>query len=193
MSKALTNYLNNIKDRDIKISAKTIVNAIENEPKTIQVINIYRKGETVKEIKNSNTVFEQDKEYKITVKTYMTKPDSVNFTFHSTWNEGKAMPFRIMYGKIINQTKNMIRMQLKAKITETGICLKCGKILTNEVSKLYGLGPECGQHYYINPLSKEEFELHKQSIKNKLEEIKWEGWIPKVSIIDMEEINGKAY
>ena len=29
-------------------------------------------------------------EYKITVKLYMTKQDSVNFTFHSTWNDGNG-------------------------------------------------------------------------------------------------------
>ena len=190
MSKALTNYLNNIKGEDIKISAKTIVTTIENEPKTIQVINIVKKEEKPQRTNDFQVSPKQDIEYKVTVKLYMTKQDSVNFTFHSTWNEGKAMPLRVMYGKLVGQTKNMVKMQLKGKITETGVCLKCGRALTNEISKLYGLGPECGQHYYINPLSKEEFELHKQSIQNKLEEITWEGWIPKVAIISMEEVSG---
>ena len=152
----------------------------------MQVINIIKKAEIPQNSSNNTVTGDYNKEYKVTVKMYMTKQDSVNFTFHTTWNNGKAMPLRVMYGKIIDETKNMFKMSLKGKITQTSICLKCGRVLTNEISKLYGLGPECGQHYYINPLSKEEFEAHKQSIQNKLEEITWEGWIPKVAIISME-------
>lgn len=189
MSKALMQYLKNIKGKDIDIEEKSIVTSIDLEPKKRHVINI---SKTSNNQNKSNYIKDLgiDKQYKVTVKLYMTKPDSANFTFHATWNNGKAMPLRIMYGNILESTKNMIKMKLHGNITETSICMKCGKVLTNEISKLYGLGPECGQHYYINPLSKQEFDKYKESIKNKLNTIEWEGWIPKVSIISMEEING---
>ncbi len=189
MTKALMQYLKNIKGKNINISEKSIVSSIDLEPKKRQVINIYKINNNQNKIDYTNNL-SIDKQYKVIVKLYMTKPDSMNFTFHSTWNNGKAMPFRIMYGNILESTKNMIKMKLHGDITETSICMKCGKVLTNEISKLYGLGPECGQHYYINPLTKQEFDNYKESIKNKLKAVEWEGWIPKVSIISMEEVNG---
>lgn len=190
MTKALMEYLKNIKGREIKINENSLLGSIDNSPKPRPVINILKKGITQEKSTSFSDVSVSDKEYKVTVKLYMTKPDSLNFTFHTTWNNGKAMPLRVMYGKVLESTKTMVKMSLKGKITETGVCLKCGRVLTNDISKLYGLGPECGQHYYINPLTKEEFERYKESIKNKFEEIKWEGWIPKVSIISMEALNG---
>lgn len=182
MSKALTDYLNKfIGNYNVKIA--------QNEAKQGEVIQILKTTKTLQNNSN-NAVISHNKQYKVIVKLYMTKKDSVNFTFHTTWNNGNPMPLRVMYGEILQETKNMYKMSLVGKITHTDYCLKCGKPLTNEISKLYGLGPECGQHYYINPLSKEEFENCKQSIQNKFDEIKWEGWIPKVAVISMEEING---
>lgn len=184
MSKALRNYLNNIKDKDIEF-----INETNSDNTSISIIKISNKAIKLKN--NVITTLNLDKNaiYKVVVKLYMTKPDSLNFTFHTTWNNGKEMPFRIMYGKVLEETKTMVKMNLKAKITQTDYCIKCGRLLTNDISKLYGLGPECGQHYYINPLSLEEFEKYKQSIQQKLEEIEWEGWIPKVAIISMEVYN----
>lgn len=191
MSKALDTYINNIKNAGLNVSEKEMVITIDSGTKNARVINILKYVQSVDDTKTSNCV-NLDSLYKVTVKLYMTKPDSINFTFHTTWNNGIAMPLRVMYGKIIEQTKNMYKMQLQGKITKTDVCLKCGKPLTNEISKLYGLGPECGQHYYINPLTKEEFENYKKSIQDKFSNITWEGWIPKVSIISLEEVDGKV-
>lgn len=191
MSKTLTRYLNNIKDENIEISQKSIVTTIDNTPKTVNVINIIKKHQNTKETLNFNKPL-KDQIYKVIVKIYMTRSDSVNFAFHTTWNSGNPMPLRVMYGTVIDETKNMYKMHLTGRITQTDFCLKCGKALTNEVSKLYGLGPECGQHYYINPLNEEEFNKYKQSIEEKFNDIEWEGWLPKVSIISMEAINGEV-
>lgn len=186
MSKALRKYLNNVKDRDIEFVDLPNLD-IE---KSRVLIKISRKASKSKNQVEITSKLDNNAIYKIVVKLYMTKPDSVNFTFHNTWNNGREMPFRIMYGTLLEETKTMVKMHLKAKITQTDYCIKCGRMLTNDISKLYGLGPECGQHYYINPLSLEEFEKYKQSIQQKLEEIEWEGWIPKVAIISMEVENG---
>ena len=34
--------------------------------------------------------------------------------------------------------------------------MKCGKAITNDVSKYFGMGPECGNHNYINPFGSVE-------------------------------------
>lgn len=163
MSKALRNYLSQIKDKEVIINDNKII--------------------VKKEVISTKKIL-----YKVKVKLYMTKKDSEYFTFHYTWNGGKEMPFRIMYGNILEETKTMIKMKLFADITKSDYCIKCGRPLTNEVSKLYGLGPECGQHYYINPLTEEEFEKYREAIKNKLNNIIWEGWIPKNAILSLEEL-----
>ena len=186
MSKALSKYLNNLKGNNLKIIEKPIVVTIDNEPKTLNMVNIIKKPNNLRDCND----FDTNKKYKVTVKIYMTKHDSVNFAFHTTWNHSNPMPLRVMYGTIVDETKNMYKMKLSGKVTQTDYCLRCGKLLTNEVSKLYGLGPECGNHYYINPMGKEEFERYKNSINGTLEQVTWEGWIPKVSIISMEEFNG---
>lgn len=163
MSKALRDYLSQVKDKEITFNNDVII--------------------VKKQVISTKKAL-----FKVKVKLYMTKKDGEYFTFHNTWNNGQEMPFRIMYGNPIEETKTMIKMKLWADITESDYCIRCGKPLTNEISKLYGLGPECGQHYYINPLSKEEFEKYKDAIKNKLNSITWEGWIPKDAILLMEVI-----
>ena len=185
MSKALRKYLNNIKNKDIEYVNETN----SNDKNSISIIKILSKVNKVEKQVLTTLKLDNNAQYKVVVRLYMTKPDSLNFTFHKTWNNSKEMPFRIMYGKVLEETKTMVKMHLRAKITQTDYCIKCGRLLTNDISKLYGLGPECGQHYYINPLSLEEFEKYKQSIQQKLEEIEWEGWIPKVAIISMEVCN----
>ena len=51
--------------------------------------------------------------YRITVKKYMTEPSSPGFDFMAKWNNDKPMPLRTMTGKVIQETKGMVKMQLK--------------------------------------------------------------------------------
>ena len=62
-------------------------------------------------------------------------------------------------------------------------CMKCGRPLTHPVSRLYGLGPECGQHFHINPFETEQ-ELREavEEVDKKLSEITWSGWIAKSAV-----------
>ena len=126
-----------------------------------------------------------DKIYRIKVRQYMTKPSTPEFDFHDKWNNGNPMPMRIMVGKKLKETKGMVQMELWGEITEevTTHCMKCGRTLTNPVSKYFGIGPECGNHGYNNPFDDEE-EL-KRAVKEmdkQLREIKWTGWVIKSSI-----------
>lgn len=137
----------------------------------------------------SDSCMKVGKSYKIRVKKYMTEPPTVTFDFHSKWNDGKPMPFVIMKGEVIKETRGMYKMKLHAEAEETSICMCCGKPLTHPVSRLYGLGPECGKHAYINPFSSEE-ELKKNldEVRKKILDVTWEGYVIKSAIKEWEEI-----
>jgi hypothetical protein len=126
-----------------------------------------------------------DKIYRIKVRQYMTRPSTPEFDFHDKWNNGNPMPMRIMVGKKLKETKGMVQMELWGEITEevTTHCMRCGRTLTNPVSKYFGIGPECGNHGYNNPFDDEE-ELKRavKEVDKQLREIKWTGWVIKSAI-----------
>lgn len=126
-----------------------------------------------------------DKIYRIKVRQYMTRPSTPQFDFHDKWNNGNPMPMRIMVGKKLKETKGMVQMELWGEITEevTTHCMRCGRTLTNPVSKYFGIGPECGNHGYNNPFDDEE-ELKRavKEVDKQLREIKWTGWVIKSAI-----------
>lgn len=133
---------------------------------------------------------------KITVKQYMTRPATDEFTFMRDWNNNVPMPLRTMVGTVEKETRGMVYMKLHGDITEekTLHCLKCGRPITNPVSQYFGMGPECGCHNYINPFySKEELE---QAVKdyreNVLKNLTWEGWIIRSSILSEEDVNDRT-
>lgn len=122
-------------------------------------------------------------EIKITVKNYMLKKATPEFDFMQKWNDDKPMPLRIMTGRVIKETRGMIYMQLHGQGLETIHCMRCGRELTHPVSRHYGIGPECmqkvGMFCDIDDISQ---------IKEKLVDIKWEGWIIRSAIIEQEEV-----
>ena len=127
------------------------------------------------------------KEYKIHVKKYMTEKGTPQFDFMTKWNNDVPMPFVIMSGTIEKETRGMYYMKLHGKAEKTSICMCCGRKLTHPVSMLYGLGPECGSHAYINPFdSEEELNQHIDEVYQKIADVKWEGWVIKSSIKTME-------
>lgn len=132
---------------------------------------------------------EVGKSYKITVKKYMTEPATSTFDFQDKWNNGVPMPFVIMCGEVMKETRGMYYMNLHAEAEQTSTCLCCGRPLTNKISMLYGLGQECGHHAYINPFeTEEELNEHLEEVKSKILEVKWEGWVIKSAIKEWEEL-----
>ena len=127
--------------------------------------------------------------YIIKVRQYMTKKSSPDFDFQAKWNGDVPMPFRIMQGRVLKETRGMLMMDCHAVPLETDVCMKCGRPLTHPVSKLYGIGPECGGHAHINPFETEE-ELYAalDSVKQRLSEVKWRGWIIKSAIEECHEV-----
>ena len=132
---------------------------------------------------------EVGKSYKIIVKKYMTEPSTVNFDFQDKWNEGKPMPLCIMQGEVIKETRGMYYMNLQGKAEPTSKCLVCGKNLTNPISKLYGIGPECSEKVGLIRIESEEEAKEKlKHIMEQIDDISWSGWVIKSAIKEWEEI-----
>lgn len=127
--------------------------------------------------------------YKITVKKYMTEPATANFDFQDKWNNGKPMPLCIMQGEVIKETRGMYYMSLQGKAEPISRCLVCGKPLTNPVSKLYGIGPECSEKVGIIRVESEEEAREKwNELVQQIGNIKWTGWVIKSAIKEWEVI-----
>lgn len=142
-------------------------------------------GERVSQASQQVEEVAGDKIYRIKVRQYMTRPSTPQFDFQDKWNNGIPMPMRIMVGRKLKETKGMVQMELWGEITDeiTHSCMKCGKRLTNNVSKFFGIGPECGGHNYTNPFeTDEELKAAVKDIQEQLKEIKWTGWIIKSAI-----------
>lgn len=132
---------------------------------------------------------EVGKSYKITVKKYMTEPATANFDFQDKWNNGKPMPLCIMQGEVIKETRGMYYMNLQGKAEPTSKCLVCGKTLTNPISKLYGIGPECSEKVGLIRIESEEEAKEKlKHIMEQIDDISWTGWVIRSSIKHWEPI-----
>lgn len=128
------------------------------------------------------------KSYKITVKKYMTEPATVNFDFQDKWNNGNPMPLCIMQGEVIKETRGMYYMNLHGKAEPTYKCLVCGKTLTNPISKLYGIGPECSEKVGLIRIESEDAKEKLKDIMEQIDDISWSGWVIKSAIKEWEEI-----
>ena len=152
-------------------------------------------GERVSQVSQQVEEVAGDKIYRIKVRQYMIKPSTPEFDFHDKWNGGNPMPMRIMVGKKLKETKGMVQMELWGEITEdvTTHCMRCGRTLTNPVSKYFGIGPECGNHGYSNPFDDEE-ELKRavKEVDKQLREIKWTGWVIKSALEKFELIRQES-
>ena len=132
---------------------------------------------------------EVGKSYKITVKKYMTESATSTFDFQDKWNNGIPMPLCIMQGEVIKETRGMHYMNLYGKAEPTTKCLVCGKNLTNPVSKLYGVGPECSEKIGLIRIESEEEAKEKlKDIMKQIDDISWTGWVIKSAIKEWEEI-----
>lgn len=122
-------------------------------------------------------------QYRVTVKKYMTEKSVPGFDFMAKWNSDNPMPLRTMVGTIEKETKGMVFMKLHGQAAPVVRCMRCGRLLTNPVSQHYGIGPEC--------MSKLGFVCDiddVDTIKKKLVDITWEGWIIRSAITEREEI-----
>ena len=123
--------------------------------------------------------------YRIFVKQYMTEPSSPGFDFMAKWNNDTPMPLRVMTGTIEKETAGMYKMHLVGMAEATCKCMRCGRTLTNPISKKYGIGPECMQKVGFIGIDIEDV----TTIKERLEQVEWTGWVIKSAILEKEEIS----
>lgn len=173
---------------DIEIDDKhyTSVEACKSVFKTLSddthiILHSARKNAIQSEI----SAIESKSECKVTVKKYMTEKASPGFDFMAKWNNDIPMPLRTMTGTVEKETRGMIYMKLHGQAERVVKCMRCGRTLTNEISKKYGIGPECITKVpFIMDLDASDVE----GIKQKLADVTWEGWIIKSAIIEKEEL-----
>lgn len=196
---------------------ESLIKSIERQPEMNglsmqEFLNQFEEGQTVS-ITYLATIKEEKKqvvplhisgdgvhkghEYIVRVKKWMTQETtSSDFDFMQRWNNNIPMPFRVMQGSVLSETRGMVFMELKGTVLKTDYCMRCGRPLTHPVSRLYGLGPECGGHAHINPFNTEE-ELYAAfaEVKEKLGSITWKGWIAKSGIEYATEVlpNGQVF
>lgn len=182
MERLLQNWLGSIIINDTEYDS---IKSAESVLKTLSGnVHIILKSAN-KSISNRTTVQNTDTtgEYEITVKPYMTKPATPEFDFMAKWNNDNPMPLRTMTGTVEKETPGMVYMKLHGQGLETITCMRCGKELTHPISRHYGIGPECmkkvGMFCDITDVDE---------IKEKLVDIKWEGWIIKSAITERKEV-----
>ncbi len=148
----------------------------------VEHIKLYAKSKNAVQCKLE--AFEsKSEEYRITVKKYMTETATPEFDFMAKWNKDVPMPLRTMVGTIEKETRGMVYMKLHGQAEPVIKCMRCGRTLTNEVSKMYGIGPECITKIpFIMNLDMNDVD----GIKKKLVDVVWEGWIIKSAIIEKE-------
>lgn len=180
MFEFLKNYNGNIKVNGAELDANSAITLLNNKSGEYTIV--------------LTPVIEEEYDtdnYQITVKPYMTRFETgMQFDFNKQYNNGIPMPLRTMQGNVIKETRNMYYMKLHGSLIPTRYCVKCGRTITDTVSSYYGIGPECAKSLNITrPESDYEYKRYKTDIENKLNNIKWEGWIPKSAIIDVEVLN----
>ena len=164
---------------------------VTGEPMHIKLLPAGYKGQNEAGNVQKQVDINKVQQYKVFVKQYMTKPATPKFDFMEKWHNNNPMPYRIMVGEKVKETRGMVYMKLHADITERQsiYCMCCGRQLTNKVSQYFGIGPECGNHNYINPFnSEEELQEAVAGYREKLRSVTWEGWIIKSAIMEEEEV-----
>lgn len=171
---------------DINDKHYTSIQDAESDFKRVSdEIHIVLYSATKNAVQHTTAVLEtKSDEYKITVKKYMTEPSTPEFDFMKKWNNNIPMPLRTMTGTIEKETRGMVYMKLHGQAEPVIRCMRCGRLLTNPVSKLYGIGPECMAKLGFVRINIEDVE----TIKKELVTIVWEGWIIKSAIIEKEEV-----
>jgi hypothetical protein len=117
----------------------------------------------------------QAQKFRVKVRQFMTRRDA------------NPVPMREMMATVKRETGRAVLVTMKGFIAPSSHCLHCGRALTHPVSLLYGIGPICGGHFHINPLnSEEELQARYAEMCQQMENVTWEGWIPRSAIESMQ-------
>lgn len=121
------------------------------------------------------------KEYRVEVRQFLTKPNP-------QYPDKVPVPFRVMFGAVLEETTNGVKVFLKGRVAATSNCMRCGRTIKNPVSLQFGLGSECiNKVPGATPLVEDaDLEKYIKDLAEKMEAVTWTGWLPK-GYIDMTE------
>lgn len=180
MLEFLRNYNGKIYVNDALIDNKELPDIIANTSKELKIHlepNIPDKP------------VQKDPEYLIHVKGWMLNKSNNGFDFMKTWNNDIPMPLKVMAGTVLEETKGMYKMALHGVPMNTDTCMRCGRPLSNPISRVYGIGPECMENAGIpRELCLEEAQSRIAEIEQAIKNITWTGYIAKTAIVDVEEL-----
>jgi hypothetical protein len=98
----------------------------------------------------------------------------------------KPLPFRTMKVKEVKkETNKAILVSLVASPVPQSECIHCGREIKHPQSLHFGIGRTCLKKHYPQLLEHVDYSEIEQSynrLKNEMEKITWEGWLPKNSI-----------
>lgn len=192
MLEFLRNYTGEIEVNGETIQNQNIAQVLDNLTGNIQ---IHLKPTENARVRNAFTLKQEavrDKtkvQYNVLVKPWMTQKSNGTFNFMMTWNNDVPMPLRFMCGNINKETQGMFNMTLHGVAQKTNMCSVCGRTLTNPISRLFGIGPECMQKVGVfADISIEEAEQKLDEINKRIESLTWTGWIAKSAVMEMVEV-----
>lgn len=163
-------------DEATKNTGNANVLSVKLLPRQNKVVRPVTRTQDIPEIKTG--------EIKITVKKYMTEKASEGFDFMEKWNNNNPMPLRTMTGTVLQETRGMVKMALHGTGKAEIYCMRCGRELTNPISRHYGIGPECMSKIGFVGIAIDDID----TIKEKLTNLTWTGWIIKSAITEQEEV-----
>ena len=192
MLEFLRNYTGEIEVNGETIQNQNIAQVLDNLTGNIQ---IHLKPAENARVRNAFTLKQEavrdetKVQYNVLVKPWMTQKSNGTFNFMMTWNNDVPMPLRFMRGNVNKETQGMFNMTLHGVAQKTNMCSVCGRTLTNPISRLYGIGPECMQKVGIfADISMEEAEQKLDEINKRIESLTWTGWIAKSAVMEMVEV-----
>lgn len=192
MLEFLRNYTGEIEVNGETIQNQNIAQVLDNLTGNIQ---IHLKPAENARVRNAFTLKQEavrdetKVQYNVLVKPWMTQKSNGTFNFMMTWNNDVPMPLRFMRGNINKETQGMFNMTLHGVAQKTNMCSVCGRTLTNPISRLFGIGPECMQKVGVfADISMEEAEQKLNEINKRIESLTWTGWIAKSAVMEMVEV-----
>jgi len=95
-------------------------------------------------------------------------------------------PILVDVTKVMTVSEKAVKIEAKLTKENGGICRCCGRTLTDDMSKMTGIGPVCSRNVGVkHPTSRKDLPMYKQMISDKIDEIgTFEFWIPKRGIVE---------
>lgn len=176
--------INGVEYKNIQEVPESVKNSLTGQVHIKLLVNTENATESHRDAQNG-------KEYRITVKPYMTKKSTPEFDFMARWNNDVPMPLVTMTGTKEKETKGMVYMKLHGDVIDNAVyCMRCGRLLTNPVSRYFGIGPECGEfiHASVTEEDMEDIKKAVEKMRTKLRAVQWEGWVIRSSILEEKEV-----